>query len=189
LWWPGFTASVDLMKIKQPFLYAALMAALAPAAAFAAPGNSTQMSGTVMASVVTPGAVVPLRALRFGQFLQPAAAGTITIAANSTMTPSAGMAANTSIPQLAPGRGAGAFTLTGGANRLFLLTLPTTATLSNGAASMNVTNFTANTLFAGIGSLNASGNFVLNVGARLNIGGGQTIGSYTGTYNVTVFFL
>jgi Domain of unknown function (DUF4402) len=157
--------------------------------AHAAPPASFDMSGAVLATIVTPGSVVPLRDLRFGQFLQPTAAGTITIAPNSVATPSPGMASNISIPQLAPGRGAGGFTLQGNTRRTFFVTLPSSATISNGTASMNVTNFTANTAFSGVGSLGATGIFILNVGARLNVGAVQPTGYYTGTYKITVLFL
>jgi Domain of unknown function (DUF4402) len=189
VWQPGFFASADLMKIKLPLLLAAAVAVLGPVAAYAAPPAPVQMTGTVLANVITPGSVTPLRGLRFGQFLRPTAAGTIVVTPTSVVTATGGTVGNISIPQLAPGRGSGAFTLTGGASRSFLVTLPTSATLTSGASSMTVTNFSANIGFGGFGTLNSSGNFILNVGGRLNVGGGQAVGAYAGTYNVTVLFL
>jgi hypothetical protein len=176
------------MNIKLPLLLVASATALAPSAAHAAPPAPVQVSGTAMANVVTPGAVTPLRALRFGQFLQPSAAGTITIAPNSNATATGGTVGNIGIPQLAPGRGSAAFALEGSANRLFFVTLPTSATIANGTASMNVTNFTSNV--TGIsGRLDSTGAYTLNVGGKLNVGALQAVGNYTGTYNITVIFL
>ncbi len=185
----GRLPACTLMIKKLPLLLALAVSALSPNPAYAGSADTAVLSGFVQAKVVTPGRVVPLRDLRFGQFLQPSAAGTLTIAPNSTATAASGMTGNIAIPQLATGRGSGAFTLTGTANRTFIVTLPASASISKGSASMSVTNFTANTLVGGLGSLNASGSYVLNVGARLNVGAGQAVGQYSGTYNITVIFL
>jgi hypothetical protein len=181
-------AFVNMIK-RLPLLLALAVAALSSNPAYAGSGDSSVFSGFVQARVVTPGRVVALRDLRFGQFLQPSTAGTLTIATNNAATAAAGMTDNIGIPQLAAGRGAGGFTLTGTANRSFIVTLPSSATITSGSASMSVTNFTANTLVGGLGRLDLNGSYVLNVGARLNVGGGQAVGQYSGTYNITVIFL
>jgi hypothetical protein len=172
-----------------------LLMAVALAGAFAAQAQAApaQASGLAQANVVVTGSIVPVDILRFGQIVQPTSAGTLTIAVASngavTITPAGGVtAASIGILQTGLGRGAGMFELTGSPNRQTTTTLPTSITISNGAQTMTVNNFSANTNGGGKLKLDATGHAQLLVGARLNVGANQVPGNYSGTYTITVAF-
>lgn len=60
-------------------------------------------------------------------------------------------------------------------------------TLSNGANTMALSNFTTSTTPAS-STTDSSGNLTLNVGADLAVGANQASGTYTGTYTVTISY-
>jgi hypothetical protein len=62
------------------------------------------------------------------------------------------------------------------------ISLPASATLTSGAASMTLTNFTSNPT----GTFDGSALRELTVGATLNVSPNQPAGNYTGTFSVTV---
>jgi hypothetical protein len=62
------------------------------------------------------------------------------------------------------------------------ITLPASATLTSGGASMTLTDFTSNPN----GTFNASPLKELTVGATLNVGPNQPAGAYSGTFSVSV---
>ena len=166
-------------------LLLAAAAMLAPGVAYAAPAQAT---GSAQAIVVTPGSVVPLNALRFGQFLRPVTAGTMTIDIASAVTATGGVVGTNTITQVGTGRGPATFLLTGTPNRQTDIFLPTSITIANGAQTMTVNNFTANTNGGGKLKLNAAGSAVLIIGARLNVAANPAFGPYSGTYTITVAF-
>ncbi|MFA6220479.1 MAG: DUF4402 domain-containing protein [Erythrobacter sp.] len=160
----------------------ALIAAAMPTAAFAAPGDSATTAGASDARIVEPLALQSLEDLRFGTFVRPTAAGTVTIAADSTVTSALDLAA---FPN---GRGAASFLVRGTANRLFITFLPTTVTITNGTATMRVDTFRKNG-GAGLNRLDANGYHVLTIGARLRVNANQQAGNYSGNFAVRVLYL
>lgn len=70
----------------------------------------------------------------------------------------------------------------GKALRWTTITLPSSATLASGSASMTLDAFTSNPS----GTFNGSTLTQLAVGATLNVSPNQPAGSYTGTFSVTV---
>ncbi|MET0855400.1 MAG: DUF4402 domain-containing protein [Telluria sp.] len=70
----------------------------------------------------------------------------------------------------------------GKALRWTTITLPSSATLSSGSASMTLNAFTSNPT----GTFNGSLLTQLAVGATLNVSPNQPAGTYTGTFSVTV---
>lgn len=167
------------------FLLAASAVMLSPGGA-----NAAQASGSAQAAVVTPGSVVPLDALRFGQFMQPVTAGTLVIDIASTVSATGGVAGNQNITQVGTGRGPGTFLISGSPNRQTDIVLPLSFPIVNGAQSMTVDNLTRNSNTNGGGKLklDANGTAVLVVGATLNVGASQAAGAYSGTYIITVAF-
>ena len=163
----------------------ALAALLAPLSAQA---QSAQASGFSQANVVTPGAIVPLTALRFGQMLRPATAGTISINNSGAVTSTGGVTAAIAITQLGTGRGPGSFELTGSPNRQCDVTLPAPFTISNGVQTMTVNAFNANVNGGGKIKLDATGHAELFIGATLSVAANQAVGAYTGSYIITVAF-
>lgn len=173
------------MNLTPVFWLAAAIAMLSPVAAHAGPA---QASGFSQANVVVPSAVVPLTALRFGQFIRPTTAGTLAVSNAGAFTTTGGVTGTTAITQTGTGRGAGSFSVTGTANQFILVALPASMTIANGAATMTVDNFNTNTIIFGIAQLDAAGRFTLNVGGTLNVGANQAIGNYSGSYTVTVTY-
>jgi hypothetical protein len=173
------------MNPTPAFLLAAAAAMLTPGAVLAAPA---QANGSAQVVVVTAGSVVPLTVLRFGQFMQPTTAGTMTIDIAGAVSQSGGVVGTNTITQVGAGRGPGTFLLTGTPNRQTDIVLPASTTIANGAQSMTVNAFTANTNGAGKLKLDAAGSAVLIVGATLNVPALPAFGPYSGTYTITVAF-
>jgi hypothetical protein len=162
----------------------ALLAASLSTAALAGPGDTATESGASTARIVEALDIQALYVLRFGTFMQPTTAGTVTIASNSTVTTTGGVDA-TVFPT---GRGASGFLVHGTPNRQFNTILPTSITVSNGTSTMTVDSFRKN----GGGNpnrLDSNGFFLLHVGGRLNVNANQQAGNYSGTFAVTVLYL
>lgn len=116
--------------------------------------------------------------LNFGRVLPYGSAGIVFVSTNGT-----GSASNAYISDATNIR-ASSWAVTGIPGAPFAVTLPTSVTISNGTENMTVTSFNrsgATQLF-----LDAAGNNNFAVGARLNVGANQPVGTYTGTFNVTV---
>lgn len=152
--------------------------------AFAAPNSST-VSGSAQAVILTPLTIVPIDALRFGQLTRPTAAGTVVMSPSGTITTTGGVLTSTAIAQTAP-RGPGTFAVVGEAGRAFSVDLPTVAILRQGTRNMRLSAFRSNWTSGAVFS--ASRTFALSVGATLHVGANQTVGTYSGTYTVTVTY-
>jgi hypothetical protein len=137
-------------------------------------------TATATATVVPAITISKTSDLQFG-LIVAGPGGTLTVATDSSRTVNgpAGLT-NASFPV-----SAAAFTVTGGANLVYSISLPTSATLSGpSAASMTVSSFTSNP--ASTGTIGSGGTATLHVGATLTLGAAQTPGAYTGTFSVTV---
>jgi Mat/Ecp fimbriae major subunit len=147
--------------------------------AFASNSYAATTSGTANARVVTPISVSAGAALQFGSFAASGTAGTI----NQAGTVTGGVTAISG----GATRAAGTFTVTGenSANTAYTFTLPSTATLTNGANSMTATL----TYSSGNGSRTLiSGTDTVTVNGSLAVSANQAAGAYTGTYNVTAVY-
>lgn len=78
---------------------------------------------------------------------------------------------------------AAAFSVTGDASAIYVITLPGSSSVTSGGNSMTVDTFDDSK--GGVGQL-SGGADSFTVGARLNIGAGQVPGAYAGTFTVTV---
>lgn len=152
--------------------------------AFAAPSSST-VSGSAQANILTPLTIVALDPLSFGQITRPTAAGTVVMSPSGTITTTGGVLASTAITQTAP-RGPGTFAVVGEAGRAFSIDLPTVAILRRGPRNMLLGRFRSNWTPGSVFSPQRT--FALSVGATLVVAANQTIGTYTGTYAVTVTY-
>lgn len=162
---------------------ACALAAL-PGTAFAAPSSFT-LSGSARADVLEPLVIVAEDALSFGQLTRPTAAGTVVLSPSGTITTTGGVLTSTAIAQTTR-RGPGTFLLVGEAGRQFSVDLPTVAILRQGTRNMRLSAFRSNWTSGDVFS--ASRTYSLSVGATLNVLANQTIGTYTGTYAVTVTY-
>jgi Domain of unknown function (DUF4402) len=168
----------------------ALLSALAlmPGAASAAPGNQLSKTGAAQALVVLPFQIIAMDALRFGQIVSPTTSGTIVLSPLGVITATGGLLPSTAIIQTVS-RGPGSFLITGNPNRQFVVDLPNgSIILRSGTRNLRMSAMSSNVSTTVNPRLDASGFFVLTVGATLNIAADQQIGTYTGTYAATVVY-
>ena len=158
------------------------LALLVVALAFACPAHATTASGTGQATIVTPLSVVNTDTLRFGAVIPSASAGTVTVDAfTEARTATGGVTAYGGTVT------AGKFSGLSDGKTHLKIDVPVgsiTITRVGGGATMTVDNFALN------GNKNdwvvGSTVFSFQVGARLNVAANQMVGTYTGTYTVTV---
>jgi len=140
---------------------------------------SAQSSATAPASatIVTPITITKTVDMEFGNAaVQASTGGTVVLATAGTRTATSGV----TLPAVTGTVSAAEFTIQGTANYTYAITLPAdnTVTIDDGAShSMPVDLF--NSSPAATGTLDASGNETLKVGATLTVSAGQTPGTYT----------
>jgi hypothetical protein len=161
----------------------ALAALAAPASAFAAPGGSASMTGTANAVIITPISIAATGPLRFGELVQPTATGTVRVSTTGAVTTTGGMVGNTAVAQGSSGPRAGTFRVSGEPGRQFFVTLPPSATVTRPGSSMTITLFTVGALTG-----SAVGTLDIAVGGTLTVQGGQAVGTYNGTYQITATY-
>lgn len=164
------------------------LAALAmPQCARAAPANTFSLNGEASAVVAGPSRVFPIRTLRFGNMMSPSTAGTIVVSHTGTITSTGGATAAAAVPQPGAGRGPARFRISGMGARFFIVRLPKSMTLTSGAATMAADTFTM-PVGNGAQRFDATGQYLLDVGATLRVNANQAGGHYAGTFQVTVIF-
>jgi Domain of unknown function (DUF4402) len=185
---PFFCLKALTMRLARQIMHAcSLVLLLLPVGARAEPGNSQTFVGQVRVEVIDPGRMMLTRDLRYGAFIQPTAAGTITVAPNGTVTGSATIAPGMVMVQPSEGRGPALVLLDGTSYRSFTAILPNRVDISNGTATMRVSNITTN-ISPGTNRFDAGGHFDLWMGGRLNVAANQAVGEYTGNFTITVIF-
>jgi hypothetical protein len=112
--------------------------------------------------------------MNFGNIaVSTATGGTVVLAPAGTRTTTGSV----SLPATAGSPTAAAFTVTGQGSYTYAITLPTTATLTDGSShNMTVNTFTSNPSSTGTLS---SGTQNIAVGATLTVGAAQAAGAYT----------
>ncbi|MEE8223375.1 MAG: DUF4402 domain-containing protein [Alphaproteobacteria bacterium] len=134
---------------------------------------------TVTITIAAPISISAVGNLDFGTMVTTGTAGTVTV------TP-AGARSSVNVDLLGGGSTAASFDVTGGNNAAYFITLPSSATLSSGGDTMTVDTFTHD---AGpTPTLSGGGSQTFNVGATLNVGATQAVGTYSGTFDVTVIY-
>ena len=78
---------------------------------------------------------------------------------------------------------AGAYSVSGSGTKAYTISLPVSATISDGTNNMTVDGFNHDA--GGTPALTAGAD-TFNVGATLNINGSQVVNPYSGTYTLTV---
>ena len=79
---------------------------------------------------------------------------------------------------------AAAFSVTGDASAVYVITLPGSSSVTSGGNSMTVDTLADSK--GGTSTLDGAGADSFSVGATLNLGAGQVPGAYAGTFTVTV---
>ena len=160
---------------------------LATAAIVIAFSNSSFAQATATASasatIITPITIVKNVDMNFGNVAVSASlAGTVVLAPAGTRT--TGGAGGVTLPSTT-GTVAGAdFTVSGQGSYTYAITLPSSATLSNGTNTMTVNAFTS--VPSVTGTLTSGGTQDLKVGATLNVSAAQAAGLYTNATGVPV---
>ena len=138
-------------------------------------------TSTASAIIVSPIAITNTTALNFGNVAVNALPGTVVLDPAGTRTSTGGV----TLPVTAGTVSAASFNVTGAGSYTYTITLPSTdVTISSGANNMIVNAFSSTP--SATGELDGSGAQVLNVGATLNVGGGQAGGTYTTATPFTV---
>ena len=88
-----------------------------------------------------------------------------------------------------PNPAAASYDVTGESGATYAITLPATATISNGipANNMTVSNFVCS-IPSLVGTISFSGTDEFTLGAKLTLAAGQASGSYAGTFDVSVAY-
>lgn len=175
------------LRRTLPALGALAGCALFGSTAQAQSANTATSQGTAQASIVAPLKITAGTSLRFGQFANATTAGTITIDPFGAVTTAGGMVGANTFVQTGAGRGNATFSVTGNANAAFGVTVSANVFVASGANRMNVTGFTGNVANSAA-VLDAAGNYTLNVGATINVNANQAVGTYSGTYVLTVTY-
>lgn len=161
---------------------AALLAAVFAGAGLGAhQAHAADATANGTAEVITAIGIAKNADLRFGKF----AAST----GGSVVMTAAGARSKTGAVVLSTidAGGAASFTVSGAASATYAVTLPSTATLTgpgSPAATMSVGTFTSTP--SGTGTLSTGGSQTLTVGGTLTVASAQAVGSYTGTFTVSV---
>jgi hypothetical protein len=134
---------------------------------------------TATATIVIPMTITKTVDLNFGSIV-PNTGGTVVI------TPAGARSATGTVVLFGGVVSAASFNVTGSGTSTYAITLPTTDhTITSGGNTMTVNNFQSNP--SGTGAL-VGGAQTLTVGATLNVGSGQAVGTYTNAagFDVTV---
>ena len=145
--------------------------------------SQSTATATASATIISPISISKNSDMSFGNIaVQSGSGGTVVLAPAGTRTSTTGV----SLPAINGTVTAATFTVTGSGASTYVVTLPTTVTLthSGGVESMSAGSFTSNPSGTGVLS---GGTQDIAVGATLTVGAAQLAGTYTsGNFNVTV---
>ena len=140
-------------------------------------------TGTGTVSIVRPIAITSTATLQFGKFVQPTAAATVTISTAGAQ----GFSGVTTVGSQT--FSAASFLVTGDGAAVFSVSSPGTFSMSNGASATIAATDTASIATGTLSSTTGNvGSLTFAVGGGLSLTASQAIGSYTGTFNVTVTY-
>lgn len=155
-----------------------LLAAASAALLLSAPAQAADADASAGAEIIAPLQIANVDALYFGT-IAPSLSSGDTVVVNAAGARTCGA----ELTCLTDDHTAASFNVTGEADNVYTITLPSSVSIGNGAgASMTVNAFTGSqntgTLVAGADSF--------TVGGTLNVAANQAAGEYTGTFSVTV---
>lgn len=143
--------------------------------------TSTAYSATAGASmnILTPIVISQVTDLSFGDTFVPATGGTVVVSTAGTATPTGDVTLPTGTVTAAE------FDVVGEASSAYTVTLPASATMTNGATgSITIDTFNHNATEA----LSVGGTETFQVGATATLAAAQEAGAYTGSFDVTVAY-
>ena len=141
---------------------------------------TAQASAT--ATIVTPISIVKVVDMNFGNIAVTSSGGTVILSTAGARSTTGGV----TLPAVTGTVTAASFTVSGTASFAYNVTLPSSATLSNGGNNMTADVFTSNPSGSN-GVLSAGGTQTLAVGSTLHVSAAQPAGVYTcSSFDVTV---
>jgi hypothetical protein len=143
--------------------------------------SQVSATATATATIITPISIANGGDMSFGNIAVSGVAGTVVLTPASTRTATGGV----TLPATTGTVTAAIFNVTGTGSATYSITLPSTpTTINSGGNTMTVDVFTSNP--SGTGTLSVGGAQSFNVGATLNVGGGQASGTYLSAIPFTV---
>jgi len=142
-------------------------------------------SATATAVILSPITITKTVDMHFGNVAVAATGGTVVLDPQGNRTTTGGV----TLPAVAGTPAAASFIVSGEPNYTYDIFLPTTPlTITSGANSMTVDNFTSNPATTGTLSAGTPGSQQLDVGATLNVNAAQASGTYVSPtpFDVTV---
>jgi hypothetical protein len=149
----------------------------------------TTAPNTAGAQVITPITLTADRPLEFGKLaVQAAVSGTLKLSAVDVTNPTP---ANGVTLITGTARTSAKYTVGGLPSYIYTITVPVdnVVTIASGGNTMHIDEFkftSVGTPSDAGGTIKADGTDVFYVGATLKVDGGQAVGSYTGSYDVTI---
>jgi hypothetical protein len=147
-----------------------------------ASGSALAVTSTITASMMPSIAIAQSTDLAFGRFVPGTIAGQIGV---STAGVRSVITGDMTLVLGAPVTAA-SFTVSGGANTTYAITLPGIFLVTSGANSMAILSMVSSP--ATTGTLSAGGLQTLNLGAALSVSSTQAFGDYIASFNVTVAY-
>lgn len=166
------------MKRYNRLLIAAGAAALS-AGIYTSAASAATISANTAANVIAPLTVAETNGgMNFGDVAVGTGGGTVVLDTGSgrSVTGDAEAVTGGTVQ-------AGAYQVNGSGNKAYSITLPGSTLITDGTNNMTVNGFNHD---AGGSPALSAGVDTFNVGATLNINGGQAANPYSGTYNLTV---
>lgn len=143
--------------------------------------QTASATAAINASIITPIAISKTADMDFGNIaVSSSSGGTVVLAPAGTRTSTGGV----TLPATAGTPAAAAFTVTGQGSYTYAITLPSSATITDGSShNMSIGSFTSSPSSTGTLS---SGTQNVTVGATLTVSAAQVPGSYTTSTPFTV---
>lgn len=173
--------AIDKMFGRRARKIALLTAVAAGAGFIAHQASAADATANGTAEIITAISIIKNTDLRFGKFAA-GTGGTVVMGTDGSR-----MQTGAVVLSALDAGGAASFSVSGASDATYAITLPSSATLTgpgSPAATMSVDTFTSNP--SGTGTLSASGTQTLLVGGTLTVVSDQAVGSYTGTFTVSV---
>ena len=141
-------------------------------------------TASAAATIITPISITKNVDMNFGNIAVSASvSGTVVLAPAGTRT--TGGSGGVTLPSTTGTVASAQFTVSGQVSYTYAITLPTSATLTDGSShTMTVSSFTSNP--SSTGTLSSGGTQTLYVGATLAVSAAQAAGTYTNSTGVPV---
>ncbi len=154
-------------------------------AGFGTSASAQTVNTVIGAKVVAAITLAEVSPMHFGTMTSPTTISQVNLLDDGSRTTTGDV---TLLAQL-PNPAAASYEVTGEGGATYAITLPATATISNGipANNMTVSNFVCS-IPSLVGTISFSGTDEFTLGAKLTLAAGQASGSYAGTFDVSVAY-